>query len=292
MTFNHPTVLLEEATDLLVTNPHGIYCDVTCGGGGHTLRLLEKYPHIKVIASDWDLDAVKAARERTLAYEDRVFFEYGAFANIDQILKKQAVKEVDGILADFGTSRHQIMQGEGFSFKNDTFLDMRMAKGYFKILACDILAKATEKEIADILYEFGEEFQSRKIAKAIIEERKIKPIRTTLQLVAVIEKAIGKTGKIHPATKTFQALRIAVNQELDQIDVFLKKVSTVLKNHGRIACISFHSLEDRKVKYLYQENKNIFIDISKGIITPTVEEIKRNSASRSAKMRVLEKNLK
>lgn len=289
MNFYHPTVLLEEATNLLVTNERGIYCDVTAGGGGHTIKLLEKYPHIKVIASDWDLDAVKIVAERTEHFGNRIICEYGAFSRLDTILKKHNIKKVDGILADFGTSRHQIIEGEGFSFNHDTFLDMRMSKGHFKVLACDILAHASEEEIAHILYTYGEEFQSRKIARVIVEERLLRPIRTTLHLATLIEKTIGKKGKIHPATKTFQALRIAVNKELEHIEIFLKKIPNILNSQGRIVCISFHSLEDRLVKYMYQDNKAVFRDISNGVITPTEEEIKNNLASRSAKMRVYEK---
>jgi 16S rRNA (cytosine1402-N4)-methyltransferase len=289
MEFFHPSVLLNEVSDLFIKNENGVYVDVTCGGGGHSYALLKKYPNIKMICSDWDLNAIKATEKRLAEFEDRVTIIFGSMSMVHESIKKSGFNKVDGILADFGTSREQIKSGEGFSFMHDTYLDMRMSKGHSKITAADIIKKATEKELADIFFIYGEERFSRKIAKAIIEERKEREIKTTIHLADLIEKVIGRSSKIHPATRVFQALRIFVNSELKQIEAFLKNSINNILSGGILMCISFHSLEDKIVKQFYKLNKNLLDSHKPEIIIPTKEEVTINHASRSAKMRILYK---
>lgn len=289
MEFIHPTVLLNEVTENLVKNENGIYWDVTCGGGGHSVALLEKYKNIKLICSDWDLNAIKATEKRLEPYLDRVKIIYGNMGNLKALVNRHDIEKVDGFLADFGTSRNQIMNEDGFSFMKDTYLDMRMSKGMHKKKAADILNYASEKELAYIFYEYGQEKLSRVLARKIIEERSINKFKTTVQFAKFVEKIVPKSGKIHPATRVFQALRIAVNDELKEIKSFLYHVNNYLKVSGTLACISFHSLEDLFVKNFLKENKEIFIDLVDGIITPNENEIKINPASRSSKLRIFQK---
>jgi 16S rRNA (cytosine1402-N4)-methyltransferase len=286
----HITVLKNEVTDLLVNNPNGIYMDVTAGGGGHSLALLTKYPDIKMIVADWDFSAIKEVERVLMPYADRVTIIHSSFTHVAETVKKLGYNFIDGILADFGTSQYQIKQKEGFSFLYDSFLDMRMSSSHTKTLAVDLLQHSSEKELADMFYYYGQERYSKKIARVIVEERKQRPIRTSLHLAQLVYDTIGKSGPCHPATKVFQALRIAVNKELEQIESLLFQVSSVLSVGGRLACISFHSLEDGLVKQFYKNHKSDFAIVGpEKIILPSIEEIKRNPASRSAKLRVLER---
>lgn len=286
----HITVLKEEVCQYLVTNENGIYIDVTAGGGGHSEALLTKFPYINLIACDWDFNAVKETQNRLAHFGDRVQVMHGSFSHIVEIIKKAGYSFVDGVLADFGTSQYQLLHQEGFSFRYDSFLDMRMSVSHTKVLAVDILAHYSEKALADVFYYYGQERYSKRIARIIVEERKKRPIRTSLHLANLISDAIGKKGPMHPATKIFQALRIAVNKELEQIESLLFHVPSILNKGGRLACISFHSLEDGLVKQFYKNNKASFEIVGPNkIILPTSEEIKLNPASRSAKLRVLEK---
>jgi 16S rRNA (cytosine1402-N4)-methyltransferase len=287
----HIPVLKNEVVKFLINNPNGIYLDCTSGSGGHSLALLQNYPNIFLISSDWDLNAIKRTTERLKEYKDRSKIISGRFSDIEKIIKKAGFDKVDGILADFGTSKNQILEEDGFSFKKDTFLDMRMSKCFFKKTAADILKKASENELAYIIYTFGQEPFSRKISRAIISERTKNKIETTLQLANLIENIIPRKGKIHPATKTFQALRIVVNEEFDEIKKLLNSSLNVLNDCGRMALISFHSLEDRIVKEFYQSNKNMLDIIGPKIIGPTAGEISENPSSRSSKMRIFQKML-
>jgi 16S rRNA (cytosine1402-N4)-methyltransferase len=288
----HITVLKNEVCQYLVTKLDGVYIDVTAGGGGHSYALLAQYPNIQLIACDWDFNAIKETEKRLAVFQDRVQVVHGSFSHIVENIKKAGYDSVDGIIADFGTSQHQLLHQEGFSFRYDSFLDMRMSTSHTKLLAVDILAHYTEKDLADIFYYYGQEKYSKKIARLIVEERKKKPIRTSLHLANLVSNAIGKKGPMHPATKIFQALRIAVNKELDQIESLLFHTPSILNNGGRLACISFHSLEDGLVKQFYKNNKSIFQIVgSDKIILPSSQEIKLNPAARSAKLRVLEKKI-
>lgn len=290
----HKSVLPREVLEHMNLKPGGIYVDVTFGGGGHTRQFLQAQPHCTVIAFDWDKVALETNGNRLKEeFGDRLKLVWGNFAHFDRLMKKIGIKQVDGILADFGTSQNQIHEREGFSFRSDTPLDMRMSPGHQKIWARDILNSASEKEIATIIFDYGEDYNANKIAKAVVSARKKKRIMTTQDLVEIIESVVPhKPGKrIHPATKTFQALRIVVNHELDNIVTFLKASISYLKPEGRLLCISFHSLEDRIVKTFFKEQKKTLSILTKKPITADEEEMFNNASSRSAKLRIAEKCL-
>lgn len=290
----HKTVLPLEVIQQLNLKPGGVYVDVTFGGGGHTRSILQAEPTCKVIAFDWDKIALdENGTPLKEEFGDRLELVWGNFALLDRCLKKIHVKGVDGILADFGTSQNQIHERDGFSFRKDTALDMRMSPGHQKVWARDLLNKLPADELAKIIFEYGEDYHATKIARAIVSARGKKRIMTTLDLVEIIESVIpfSRTKKIHPATKTFQALRIAVNHELDNIVSFLKASVQYLNPGGRLACISFHSLEDRIVKTFFKEHQECLTTLTKKPVTASEEEMAANASSRSAKLRVAEKNL-
>ena len=288
----HKSVLLEESVDLLDIKPGGIYIDATFGGGGHTKAILQKCSEINVIAIDWDKKAIETNGEILKEkFGNRLKLVWANFAKLYLVLKKEKIDKVDGILADFGTSRNQILEGIGFSFKTNTFLDMRMSPAHQRITAADVLKSTSERDLQNIFFKYGEEKKSKFVARKIIETRKINPIETTRQLAELVESVIRrKPGqRIHPATKIFQALRIFVNKELENIDSFLKSAIHHLKIGGKIVCISFHSLEDRIVKNIFAQNSEILEIDKKKLILPSGEEIERNKSSRSAKMRAARK---
>ena len=289
----HTTVLLKEAVENLIVKSGGIYLDATFGGGGHTRHLLTTDPTCTVIALDWDQEAIKrngpALKEE---FGNRLILEWGNFADCYKLLKKNGISSIDGALADFGTSAFQIKNQDGFSFTQDTPLDMRMSKGHHYFNAAYIINKFEQKQLADIFFRYGEEAQSRKIAAAIVAKREEGFVfQTTKQLANLIEKITPTRGyqRIHPATKVFQALRIFVNKELDNIEAFLKNVLPLINPTGRLACISFHSLEDRLVKEFFRTHDTSLRIITRKPIIPSEEEINANRASRSAKLRVAEK---
>jgi 16S rRNA (cytosine1402-N4)-methyltransferase len=290
----HKPVLVNEVLAALDPKPGKVFLDVTFGGGGHTRALLMSDPSCRVIALDWDSKAIDMnAPALEEEFGDRFTIYLGNFSNLYKIVKKEHIGPFDGILADFGTSQYQIHQRPGFSFSKDSPLDMRMSPSHKLVTAADILANNTEEEIANIFWLYGEERASRLIAKTIVAERVKKPIRTTKDLVTIIERlfpvhAFKATRGIHPATKIFQALRIAVNDELSNIHSFLAVSLQILKPGGRLACISFHSLEDRIVKQFYLQHTDKLEIISKKPITAQDDEIYQNASSRSAKLRVAE----
>jgi 16S rRNA (cytosine1402-N4)-methyltransferase len=291
----HKPVLMQEVLHHLAVKPHGVYIDVTLGGGGHTRMILNAEPTCRVIGLDWDktvLETTGAALEAE--YPGRFTAVWGNFSKISLLMDKLAVSKVDGILADFGTSQIQIGNTPGLSVYRDAALDMRMSTAHFKETASDVVNGYAEKDLADILFHLGGERHSRAIARACVEQRKKKKIKTTQDLVDVVLSAltIKKKSKIHPATKTFQALRIYVNKELDNIKSFLKNSLGLLNAGGRIVCISFHSLEDGIVKHFFKEaarNSSPAVHIlTKKVCTATAEELYENKSSRSAKLRALE----
>lgn len=289
----HIPVLTNEVLEYLDPQPGKVYVDATFGGGSHTRALLQKEPKCSVIAFDWDMVALEKNREAVeQEYPGRVRFIWGNFANMIRLLHKEGIEQVDGVLADFGTSQYQIHERPGFSFAKDTPLDMRMSPGHQKITASDIINKASEKELAQIFWLYGEERFSRQIARAIVEERKKGHIHTTSKLVDIIGKIIPRKGKrIHPATRVFQALRIVVNKELENITSFLKASLKVVKPGGRIVCISFHSLEDRLVKQFFKQESMGLAQLkilTKKVVTATPEELEQNPSSRSARLRAAE----
>ena len=267
-----------------------IYVDATFGGGGHTGAILRANPDCKVIAIDWDTNALdKNGVQLQEEFPDRLILVWGNFANIMNLLKRINVTHVDGILADFGTSQYQIKERAGFSVYKDTPLDMRMSPAHQKLTAAEIVNKATEQKLKDIFWKYGEERYTNKIVDQILKERQKKYIKTTKDLAQIIERAVPKNVKIHPATKVFQALRIYVNSELENIHSLLSASLQLLNSGGRLVCISFHSLEDRIVKQFLKDhpcglNKGFKVLTSKAV-TASEAELARNLSSRSAKLR-------
>jgi len=291
--FYHKTVMVNEVLHYLDPQPQGLYCDVTFGSGGHTRAILDSQPECRVVAIDWDATSIETyAPELEEKYQERLTVVWGNFANLYRLLQKAKVGKVDGILADFGTSQMHIKERAGFSFYRDSELDMRMSPAHQQVTAEQVVNKAPEDKLCEIFWQLGQETQAKKIVAAIIEARQRKPIQTTRELALIIEKAVGKAGKrsskIHPATKVFQALRIYVNHELNNITGFLSGALQVLKPQGLILCISFHSLEDRIVKQFFKDkaDEGKLEIITKHVVVPTKEEIARNPSSRSAKLRV------
>jgi 16S rRNA (cytosine1402-N4)-methyltransferase len=287
----HIPVLTREVLEFLAIKPHGLYVDATLGGGGHTTAILEAEPTCQVIAFDWDRNAYDMHAERLQqAYPDRLRCVWSNFAQLSLQLKKLGVTQVDGILADFGTSQYQIMHKEGFSFQQDTPLDMRMSPAHQRLTAAVIVNEAPEKDLMQLFWDYGEEPQARVIARAIVEARKKHWIGTTAQLTDIILSVVPRRGaSVHPATRVFQALRIVVNKELDNINALLSQAATVLKPKGRLVCISFHSLEDRIVKQFLREHKADWQALTTKVVMAQPDELGLNPSSRSAKLRAAEK---
>ncbi len=286
----HKSVLVQEVIHYLAIKPGGVYLDVTFGGGGHTRAILEHEPSCSVIALDWDAVALeKNGYPLQEEFLGRLTLLWGNFSQADKKLKKEGLGPVDGIIADFGTSQYQLFEREGFSFSRDTPLDMRMSTAHQKVTAAEIINKASEKKLYEIFRDLGQDSHAKMIAKAIVHERQKSEIKTTRQLAIIIERLIGRKKKTHPATQVFQALRMHVNKELENLQSFLIAGLRILKPGGRMVCISFHSLEDRTVKQFFkthtQEEPLVEI-ITPNIITATEQEIKENPSSRSAKLRV------
>ncbi len=287
----HTPVLLEESTDLLLGGGGRLFVDCTLGLGGHARRILEKNPQAFVIGIDRDEEAIELARENLREFEWRFFIYKADFADLDEVLRAEGIDKVDGFLFDLGVSMLQLKSERGFSFQIEAPLDMRMDKDQ-KLTAYKIVNEYPERELARIIWEYGEEKLSRKIARAIVRYRKKKPIETTKELAEIVLSVYPerlKHGRIHPATRTFQAIRIEVNRELESLKIALEKTPDLLNPKGRLVVISFHSLEDRIVKNFFKEHSDIFRVLTKKPITPSEEEIKMNPASRSAKLRAGER---
>jgi 16S rRNA (cytosine1402-N4)-methyltransferase len=283
----HKSVLVNEVLHYLQPSPGKLYVDATFGGGGHSRAILQKDPTCRVIAFDWDQFAIERnAPVLQEEFGDRINIVFGNFILIERLLAKAGISKIDGVLADFGTSQFQISQKPGFSFQLDTPLDMRMSPAHQKNTAAHILNVASEFELAKIFFDYGEERYSRRIAREIVEARKQHRFHTTGQLVALIEKLSPfRHGPIHPATRVFQALRIAVNNELENIEAFLKSALKVLAPQGRLVCISFHSLEDRIVKNFFREQKGVLQILTPKPVQATEDELDVNPSARSAKLR-------
>ena len=281
----HRSVLLKESIDYLNVRPNELYVDATLGGGGHTKEILNNGG--RVIGIDVDLDAIDHIRDSLRS--DHLIVEQDNFRNIDKILSKHGVTEISGIIFDLGVSSKQLdTAGRGFSFSKSGPLDMRMG-GDLKVTAADLVNGLTETELYELFFRSGEERYARRIARVIVRSRQNEKIEKTDQLAKIIEASIGRSAsKIHPATKVFMALRMAVNRELDNLKESLEKSTNFLKIEGRLVVISFHSLEDRIVKN-FVRNTSELVQINKKPIIPTEEEIKENPRSRSAKLRVAEK---
>ncbi len=301
----HLPVLVDEVVDQIRPEKNKFYFDGTFGQGGYSKKILEK-AQCNVLSIDRDPDSLNYAFNLKKKYPNNFDFEIEQFSNIETILIKKKVKYLDGILLDLGISNTQLNNPDrGFSFSNDGPLDMRMNKDSDGITAEKVINEFSERKLSEIFYFLGEEKNSRKISRSIIEFRKKKRIYSTKMLSKIIEK-INFQKKIHPATRVFQALRIFVNDELQELENFLKKCLVLLNKKSRIAIVSFHSLEDRIVKRFFKDNSIMAFNnykhlpekkkssallkvITKKAITPSDKEIKNNPRSRSAKLRVAEK---
>ena len=283
VTFSHIPVLSQEVITGLNIQPGGNYLDLTVGGGGHSRLILATAEDVKITAVDQDKDALNAAKENLAEFGNRVKFIHSNFANY-----QFPENTYHGILADLGVSSYHLDNPErGFSFRNTANLDMRMNQQQ-SLTAGDIINEWDEQELADIFFKYGEERLSRRIARRIVEKR---PFNTTTELANAIAYSVPpkyRHGRIHPATRVFQALRIAVNDELKVLETLIEKAPHALIPGGRIAIISFHSLEDRPVKHGLRNSPSLRILTKKPIIA-TEEEIKENPRSRSAKLRIAEK---
>lgn len=306
----HESVMTDEVVDYLVTREEGTYVDATLGMGGHTKAILDTTNCKSIVVGlDVDEEAIAISRENLKKYNGHVIFRNSNFSDIDKVLDSLDIEEVDGIVADLGMSSYQIESSErGFSFLRDELLDMRMDPRLM-FTAFDLVNEMSADEISRVLKMYGEEKWSRRIAKKIVEARKDRPIKTSTELAELVSSSIPKKfhpKKIHPATKTFQALRIAVNNELENIKEFIFKASSRLRVGGRLVIISFHSLEDRIVKNYFRKlsspcvcppdmpecgcgRKKVIKILTRSPVGPDDSEIMSNPRARSAKMRVGER---
>lgn len=295
----HQAVMTAEVLSYLKPQPGKLYLDATFGVGGHTRAILTAEPQCRVVALDIDQQSLNFhAAPLVTEFGDRFLPVWGNFAHLYRILRKYQISSVAGIVADLGTSQYQIFNREGFSFLEDSPLDMRMSSGHTRTTAADLVNTLSEKELARIIFTYGEDRYARLIARRIVEERTKQQIRTTRQLATLIDNAVPNRPMerhkryIHPATKTFQALRIAVNEEMENLNLFLPAAVNALEPGGHLVCISFHSLEDRPVKQFFAQQEQIGTGtvLTRKPITPTPAEIAANPSSRSAKLRAFDRS--
>ena len=283
----HIPVLLDEVVQSLIRPEYRLFVDATAGGGGHTYGILAAYPNLRAYAFDLDDTAITAARERLEPFGDRVTLKRANFSALKQILSDDGVVSVDAVLFDLGVSTFQLQGERGFSFNDTNALDMRMDRRQ-ELTALRVANSYTHDALKRIIAEYGEEWKAAQIARAIIAERKKAPINSARQLANVVARVVRRTGKIHPATKTFQALRMEVNRELENLETGLASAIDLLTQGGRVGVISFHSLEDRMVKGMFRSATELNV-LTKKPIRPGRVEIARNPRSRSAKLRIAEK---
>ena len=309
MEFHHISVLLNECIDNLNITPDGIYVDGTMGGGGHSLEIAKRLTTGRLICIDQDPNAHEAAAKRLAEYKDRITFVRDNFGNIANILDSLGIEKIDGMLLDIGVSSHQLDEAErGFSYQQDAPLDMRMNPDR-PFSAYDVVNGYDEDELDRVIFTYGEERWARRIAQFIVKERENKPIETTGELVDIIKKAVPKGARKdgpHPAKRTFQAIRIEVNGELEVLQRAIDDVAARLAVGGRLCIITFHSLEDRLVKRCFQRLQNpctcppkapictcgkkpVVKILAHGAVAPTEEEVARNPRARYAKLRVAQK---
>jgi 16S rRNA (cytosine1402-N4)-methyltransferase len=288
----HIPVMPREVLEYLAIRPEGIYLDATAGLGGHTGLIAGRLTTGLVIANDCDAESLELARRNTAAQAERIRFHQGRFGELAEAVEEAGFQKVDGLLADLGVSRYQLTEPErGFSFLSDGPLDMRMDRSgmgqSMGMTAADLVNHTAEKALADLIFQLGEERRARKVARAIVRAR---PIRSTLHLADVVERAVPRTSRIHPATRTFMALRMAVNEEPRELDTLLRTGPDLLAGGGRMVVISFMSIDDRKVKERFRElgREARATILTKHPLQPGEEEMGQNPASRSAKLRVVE----
>ena len=286
----HVPVLLDEVRSLLCPERGGTFVDCTLGLGGHSRMLLESGA-TRVIGIDRDTDAIAIARETLAEFGDRVTFVHADYREVAAVLETLGVPGIAGLLADFGVSSMQLdADGRGFSFKRDEPLDMRMDRSQGET-AADLIDRVDETELADVIYRFGEERRSRQVARAIVMARSQSPITTTGRLAEIVRRGVAARGwqRIDPATRTFQALRIWVNRELDELDSFIGRAASQLQAEGRLALISFHSLEDRVVKHTLRDlargDEAVIKVLTKHPVVAGEAEAAVNPRARSAKLR-------
>ena len=280
--------MLWESLEYLAIRPDGIYVDMTAGLGGHTAAIAERLESGLVIACDRDAESLQLARERAAPNAERIRFFHREFSKLPEALAENGARAADGILADLGVSRYQLSSGErGFSLMEDGPLVMRMDRSQ-GFTAAELVNELPEKALADLIYELGEERRSRRISRAIVRAR---PILTTGRLAQVIEKAVPRTGRIHPATQTFMALRLKVNGELEELDELLRVAPERLRQGGRMVVLTFMSTEDRKVKQAFQAlaRGGLARILTKHVVRPAETEISKNAPSRGAKLRAIER---
>ncbi|MGN1331396.1 MAG: 16S rRNA (cytosine(1402)-N(4))-methyltransferase RsmH [Lachnospiraceae bacterium] len=309
MEFKHTSVLLEETIEGLNIRPDGIYIDGTLGGGGHTFEICKRLTSGRVIGIDQDEAAIQAAGERLKAFEDKVTIVRSNYSDLKSILEQQHIQKADGIILDLGVSSYQLDNAErGFSYQSDSLLDMRMDRRQ-TLTAREIVNGYSEMELYRIIRDYGEDQFAKNIAKHIVQARKEKSIETTGQLNEVIKAAIpAKIRAVggHPSKRTFQAIRIECNRELEVLKDSLEDMIELLSPQGRLCIITFHSLEDRIVKTMFRRNENPCICpphfpacvcglqargrvITRKPILPSEEEMQENSRSKSAKLRIFER---
>ena len=283
----HHPVMVDEILTYLAPEKSKTYVDCTFGQGGYSKRILEN-TDCNIVAIDRDKDALKYADLLKKKYPKNFIFSVDKFSRLDDVLKKNNINKIDGLIFDLGISNTQLNNpSRGFSFSNNGPLDMRMDIENLDLTAQKVINEFDQHNLSDIFYYYGEEKNSRQIAKKIIEFRKKNKISTTSELVELIKK-VNTYKKKHPATRVFQALRIYINDELNELDITLKKSLLFLKKNGRIITVAFHSLEDKVIKNFFLKNKEFLKILTKKPITPNDKEIRNNPRSRSARMRVAE----
>jgi 16S rRNA (cytosine1402-N4)-methyltransferase len=289
----HESVMVEETVALLQPSRGGLFVDCTVGLGGHSRALLEAGA-TRLIGLDRDADAIASAAAALQAWRDRVELVHADYRDLEQVLDARGIAGVDGALADLGVSSMQLdAEGRGFSFRRDEPLDMRMDRRAADT-AADLLARVDEEDLANVIFRYGEERYSRRIARALVAARRSAPVATTGRLAQIVRSAVPRRGyqRIDPATRTFQALRIWVNRELDGLDTFLACASRRLLAGARLAVITFHSLEDRIVKHAFRTlaaGESALRVLTRKPLTPGEAEVARNARARSAKLRVIER---
>jgi 16S rRNA (cytosine1402-N4)-methyltransferase len=283
----HVPVMATEALEYLAVRPDGRYLDATAGLGGHTALIAERLTTGLVIASDRDAQSLEMARRNTQTWQERIRYHHGTFADLRAALAGAGVAAVDGLLADLGVSLYQLTTPErGFSFQEDGPLDMRMDTST-GTTAADLVNHIAEKALADLIFQLGEERRARRITRAIVRAR---PIRSTRHLADVVERAAARTGRLHPATRTFMALRMAVNDEPGQLDRLLEALPDLVASQGRAVIISFMSHDARKVKERFRglARDGRAVLLTKHAVKPTDDEVARNARSRSATLRAIQ----
>lgn len=307
--FHHVSVLLNECIEGLNIKENGIYVDGTLGGAGHSSEIVKRLKTGRLIGIDQDTDAINAATKRLEPYKDRVTLVHDNFSNVKAVFAQLGIEKADGFLLDIGVSSHQLDEAErGFSYMQDAPLDMRM-NSESDFSAYNVVNEYGEDELNNVIFKYGEERWAKRIAQFIVEARKQKPIETTFELVDIIKKAVPKGARKdgpHPAKRTFQAIRIEVNGELEILEKTIDDMTELLNPGGRLCIITFHSLEDRIVKNAFRKQENpctcppefpvcvcgkkpLAKVITRKPILPSEEELEENHRSRSAKLRILER---